>query len=71
LDLVANKVGLSPPLIETDEGWLMLYHGVRTTASGCLYRVGLALLALDAPERCIRRGSSWFFGSTGALRMCG
>jgi predicted GH43/DUF377 family glycosyl hydrolase len=58
----ANKVGLSPPLIETDEGWLMLYHGVRTTASGSLYRVGLALLALDAPDRCLRRGSSWFFG---------
>src|SRR5512144_2237864 len=25
----ANKVGLSPPLIETDRGWLMIYHGVR------------------------------------------
>lgn len=58
----ANKVGLSPPLIETDEGWLMLYHGVRHTASGALYRVGLALLALDEPDRCIRRGSPWFFG---------
>ncbi len=26
----ANKVGLSPPLIETERGWLMLYHGVRS-----------------------------------------
>jgi hypothetical protein len=32
----ANKVGLSPPLIETERGWLMLYHGVRQTAAGCL-----------------------------------
>ena len=31
----ANKVGLSPPLIETPRGWLMLYHGVRHTAAGC------------------------------------
>lgn len=58
----ANKVGLSPPLIETEQGWLMLYHGVRTTASGSLYRLGLALLALDEPERCIARGDPWFFG---------
>ena len=28
----ANKIGLSPPLIETERGWLMFYHGVRVTA---------------------------------------
>ncbi len=58
----ANKVGLSPPLIETPEGWLMLYHGVRQTASGALYRVGVALLALDEPTRLLARGDSWIFG---------
>lgn len=58
----ANKVGLSPPLIETDRGWLMIYHGVRHTASGSLYRLGLALFAKDAPEVCIARGDDWVFG---------
>lgn len=58
----ANKVGLSPPLIETERGWLMLYHGVRQTAAGCLYRLGLALFALDAPEQLLLRGDSWVFG---------
>ena len=58
----ANKIGLSPPLIETPRGWLMLYHGVRTTASGALYRVGLALLDRTRPELCLRRGESWIFG---------
>jgi len=58
----ANKIGLSPPLIETERGWLMLYHGVRVTASGSLYRVGAALLDRDHPERCLRRGSAWLFG---------
>ena len=58
----ANKVGLSPPLIETPRGWLMLYHGVRHTAAGCLYRLGVALFALDQPERCLARGDSWIFG---------
>jgi len=58
----ANKVGLSPPLIETPEGWLMIYHGVRHTAGGCLYRLGLALFALEKPDVCLARGDSWMFG---------
>jgi predicted GH43/DUF377 family glycosyl hydrolase len=58
----ANKVGLSPPLIETPHGWLMLYHGVRHTAAGCLYRLGVALLALNQPETCLARGDEWIFG---------
>jgi predicted GH43/DUF377 family glycosyl hydrolase len=58
----ANKVGLSPPPIETPRGWLMLYHGVRQTAAGCLYRLGLALFDLQNPERCLLRGDSWIFG---------
>lgn len=60
----ANKIGLSPPLIETTRGWLMLYHGVRTTASGAIYRLGVALLALDKPEQCLVRGDEWIFGPT-------
>jgi predicted GH43/DUF377 family glycosyl hydrolase len=58
----ANKVGLSPPLIETPEGWIMIYHGVRQTASGSLYRLGLALLDLECPERVLLRGDMWVFG---------
>jgi predicted GH43/DUF377 family glycosyl hydrolase len=58
----ANKVGLSPPLIETRRGWLMLYHGVRQTASGSIYRLGVALLDLHQPDRCLLRGDSWIFG---------
>jgi predicted GH43/DUF377 family glycosyl hydrolase len=58
----ANKVGLSPPLIETPRGWLMLYHGVRQTAGGSIYRVGVALFALDKPEVCLARGNEWIFG---------
>jgi predicted GH43/DUF377 family glycosyl hydrolase len=58
----ANKIGMSPPPIETPEGWLMIYHGVRMTPSGCLYRLGLALFDLETPERCLLRGDSWVFG---------
>jgi predicted GH43/DUF377 family glycosyl hydrolase len=58
----ANRVGLSPPLIETPRGWLMLYHGVRRTGAGSLYRVGVALLDTDTAEHCLLRGDSWIFG---------
>ncbi|MCH7813614.1 MAG: glycosidase [Planctomycetes bacterium] len=57
-----DKIGLSPPLIETPRGWLMMYHGVRMTPAGCLYRLGLALLDLEDPTRCLLRGTKWIFG---------
>jgi predicted GH43/DUF377 family glycosyl hydrolase len=55
----ANKIGLSPPPMETPEGWLMLYHGVRHTPGGCLYRLGLALLDLEDPRQVLRRSEEW------------
>jgi predicted GH43/DUF377 family glycosyl hydrolase len=58
----ANKIGLSSPPIETPRGWLVLYHGVRVTASGSIYRLGLALFDLQQPDKCLLRGDSWIFG---------
>jgi len=58
----ANKIGLSAPPLETPEGWLILYHGVRSTASGSIYRLGLALLDLEDPGKLIRRTNEWIFG---------
>lgn len=58
----ARKIGLCTPPLETPEGWLILYHGVRNTASGCLYRLGLALLNLEDPAKMVYRGDEWIFG---------
>jgi predicted GH43/DUF377 family glycosyl hydrolase len=58
----AGKIGLSPQPIETTAGWLIIYHGVRNTPSGALYRVGLSLLDLDDPRRVLRRGEEWVLG---------
>ena len=57
----SKKIGLSPPPLKTDEGWLILYHGVRTTASGSIYRLGLALLDLEDPCRVLARSDEWVF----------
>lgn len=58
----ANKIGLGPPPLLTEYGWLVLYHGVRTTVSGSIYRLGLVLLDRDNPEILLVRGSEWVFG---------
>jgi len=58
----ANKIGLCSPPLWTKAGWLILYHGVRTTASGSIYRLGLALLDLENPVKVIRRTDEWIFG---------
>lgn len=60
----AGKIGLGPPPLETPEGWLLGYHGVHATASGPIYRVGLALLDLDDPRRVIRRTDEWVLAPT-------
>ncbi len=67
----ASKIGLSPPLIETSEGWLAIYHGVRQPCSGCIYRLGLALFDLEAPERCLLRGDQWVFGPEEPYELLG
>ena len=58
----ANKIGLCSPPLQTKAGWLILYHGVRTTASGSIYRLGVALLDLENPAKVIRRTDEWIFG---------
>lgn len=67
----ANKIGLSPPPIETDRGWLVIYHGVRHNAAGVLYRLGLALFDLYSPEKCLMRGKEWVFGPEEAYEQRG
>ena len=51
-DWEGRKIGAGPPPIETEEGWLLVYHGVD---DALVYRAGLALLDLDDPRRVIAR----------------
>ncbi|MHC4942776.1 MAG: glycoside hydrolase family 130 protein [Planctomycetota bacterium] len=57
----ANKIGLSPPPLLTERGWLICYHGVRSTPAGCLYRLGLALLDQEDPRKVLCRSKEWIF----------
>lgn len=57
-----DKVGGGPPPIETPDGWLLIFHGVKSTSHGPVYRVGLALLDLNDPGKVIARVPHWVFG---------
>jgi predicted GH43/DUF377 family glycosyl hydrolase len=65
------RIGAGPPPIETPEGWLLIYHGVRNTANGSIYRVGLALLDLDRPSRCLHRSPDWVLSPTAPYERIG
>ncbi len=55
----STKVGAGPCPIETDEGWLLIYHGVLTSCNGFVYSAGAALLDLDEPWKVIHRTRSY------------
>jgi predicted GH43/DUF377 family glycosyl hydrolase len=53
-----NRIGGSTPPIKTDEGWLILYHGVETThpaVKRVIYRMGALMLDLENPRKVIAR----------------
>jgi beta-1,2-mannobiose phosphorylase / 1,2-beta-oligomannan phosphorylase len=55
----AVRIGIGPPPFRTEHGWLLVYHGVKGTVSGSIYRIGLALLDLEEPTRVLRRLPYW------------
>lgn len=54
----SNRIGGSTPPIKTDEGWLIIYHGVETLDARIkrvVYRAGLLMLDLEDPRKVIAR----------------
>ncbi|KKO11252.1 hypothetical protein LCGC14_0017290 [marine sediment metagenome] len=49
------RVGASAPPILTDAGWLEVYHGVKMTSAGPIYRIGTIMLDRDDPSQVIGR----------------
>jgi predicted GH43/DUF377 family glycosyl hydrolase len=65
------RIGMGPPPIETEHGWIGVYHGVKEMVNGAVYRVGLVLLDLDQPARVLRRSDNWVFGPTAPYETTG
>lgn len=53
------KIGGGAAPIETDEGWLLLYHGVVNTCNGYVYSIGAAILDIDEPSKVLHRCDSY------------
>lgn len=53
------KIGAGPIPIETNDGWLLIYHGVTGTCNGFVYSMGGALLDLDDPTKVIARSKDY------------
>lgn len=50
-----GKVGAGPVPIETEEGWLVFYHGTAITCNGYIYSIGAVLLDLENPRKVLAR----------------
>ena len=53
------KIGGGPAPIETDEGWLMVYHGVCNTCNGYVYSMGVVILDKDEPSKVLYRAGHY------------
>jgi len=51
----SNYIGSGCPPVETEQGWLMIYHGVEETVNGCVYSACAAMLDLNEPLKVLAR----------------
>lgn len=54
-----TKIGAGPTPIETEIGWIMLYHGVCNTCNGYVYSMGAAILDKDEPSKVLYRSRDY------------
>jgi beta-1,4-mannooligosaccharide/beta-1,4-mannosyl-N-acetylglucosamine phosphorylase len=57
-----TKIGAGPIPILTDEGWLMIYHGVINTCNGFRYAMGSAILDENEPDKVKYRTQPYLLG---------
>jgi len=58
----STKIGAGPIPIETEDGWLIIYHGVINTCNGFVYRMGCALLDINEPWKVLLRSKYYILG---------
>ncbi len=51
----AFRIGASVPPIKTEHGWLEIYHGVKMTSAGPIYRAGTVMLDMKNPAKVVGR----------------
>ncbi len=51
----SDRIGCAAPPIAIDEGWLLIYYGVRNTSGGPIFRLGAAILDKEDPHKVLKR----------------
>lgn len=59
-----SHVGAGCPPIETEDGWLLIYHAVENTAGGLVYHASAALLDFNNPGQLISKLKKPLFSPT-------
>ena len=67
----STKIGPGPAPIETEDGWLLIYHGVWTSCNGYLYYVGGALLDKEKPWKVLYRTRDYLLAPTETYERVG
>jgi beta-1,2-mannosidase len=64
----SQQVEMGPPPIKTDQGWLVLYHGINKEVE---YKLGYALLDSNDPSKILRRGELPIFQPSEPYELSG
>jgi len=67
----STKIGAGPVPILTEEGWLMLYHGVINSCNGFRYSMGGAILDKDNPSIVKYRSGAYLLAPQETYEMVG
>ena len=67
----SRRIGIGPPPMRTEHGWLILYHGVKDTIAGGIYRIGIALSSLEEPAHVTHRLPEWVLGPSADYERMG
>ncbi len=66
-----TKIGAGPIPILTNDGWLMIYHGVINTCNGFRYAMGTAILDENKPDVVKYRTQPYLLGPAEHYEMVG
>ncbi len=50
-----HRIGTGTPPMEIEEGWLIIYYGIKQTSAGPLFRLGAAVLDRENPAKVVGR----------------
>lgn len=53
----SDRIGPGATPIEIEQGWLLIYYGVKVTSSGPIFRIGTVILEKDNPTKVVGRAN--------------